>query len=130
MRAQEAKIVVLDDEKAIAELIKAILRSKGYPVSVAHCCDEAARIIRDSAGRESILLVTDVVMPDMSGPEFVASLRTQGFAIPVLYISGYVDMDNNTNAAELREGLLLTKPFGASELLEAVAQAFLRAGAA
>lgn len=125
MTAIHATVIVLDDEKTIAELIALILKLRGYSVYVADRCAEAEHFLR--ANRDGpALLITDVVMPDRNGPEFVEHLRSAGLEVPVLYMSGYADMgDGRTDDAFHTQGLL-RKPFAPQELLAAVERTLYR----
>jgi CheY-like chemotaxis protein len=116
------KVIVLDDEPLVAELIAAVLKTRGYPVLVADRCADAARFVREHNGAPA-LLITDVIMPEMTGPQFVQRLRDEGMRLPVLYISGYVETDP-AQAHEVHDRAnFLMKPFSAAELLQAVDEA-------
>jgi DNA-binding NtrC family response regulator len=113
---------VLDDEAVVGELVAAVLKSRGYPALVANCCADAERLIRERNGGPA-LLISDVMMPDMTGPEFVRKLREQGVRLPVIYISGYAGADPLANQEVCRQQYFLLKPFSAAELLEIVEEA-------
>jgi two-component system OmpR family response regulator len=113
------KVIVLDDEPLVGELIAAVLKTRGYPVLVADGCADAARFVREHNGAPA-LLITDVIMPEMTGPQFVQRLRDEGMRLPVLYISGHVETDP-AQAHEVYDGAnFLMKPFSAAELIAAV----------
>src|SRR3954464_3699303 len=71
------EILVVDDDPTVCKLMQRILENHGYYVSTAHCGTEALRIL-DKSGRDFRLLVTDVLMPDMSGPA-LARAAASGF---------------------------------------------------
>ena len=119
MEPCETTVVVLDDEAVVGELIAAGLKTRGYPVLVASRCADAEQLIRDHNGRPA-LLITDIIMPDMTGPELVHWLRDQGFRFPVLYISGYAEADPTKVHGACEQRHFLMKPFSAPELLQAV----------
>ena len=103
-------VLVVEDEQAVRKLIEQALRKYGYDVLEAADGEEALSICR--AHRLPIqLMITDVVMPHMSGPELVTQVGKRHPEMRVLYMSGYTD------DAVLRHGLLdasmsfLQKPF-------------------
>ena len=74
------------------------------------------------------LLITDVVMPKMSGLELVARLREGGVLTPTLFISGYTGDSSPLESPEAAGDMLLMKPFDRTQLLAAV-NAILSKGA-
>jgi FixJ family two-component response regulator len=64
-------------------------------------------------------LLTDVVMPEMSGPELAVELRAQHPQLPVLYMSGYTDDVLSTHELSQDATAFLRKPFGNAELIVA-----------
>ncbi|MFP5299505.1 MAG: ATP-binding protein, partial [Actinomycetota bacterium] len=107
-------VLVVEDEEAVADIVCRILQRKGYVVLRASSGPEAIRI---SEGHDVHLLITDVVMPIMSGKELAEVLQ-----LPTLFMSGYPDQ--NFSLEELgREGTtFLQKPFTQLELLQKVAE--------
>lgn len=83
-------ILVVEDEANIRRLVKKILERVGYKVLIASYGDEALRISRQHEGRID-LLVTDMVMPKMSGRVLADKFGQERAETPVLYMSGYSD---------------------------------------
>jgi two-component system, cell cycle sensor histidine kinase and response regulator CckA len=82
-------ILVVDDDASVRGVAHKILEKPGYAVIAADSVQEA---LRHAAGAARIdLLVTDVVMPDMTGPQLARRLREERPALKVLFISGYAD---------------------------------------
>ncbi len=112
-------ILVVEDEDLVREYIVSALQLEGYNVLAAADSLEALRICEGSQ-RPIHLLVTDVVMPRMSGGDLAEQARRTRQDLSVLYVSGYAP-----NAIE-RQGVLapnahfLEKPFGIDELVDAV----------
>ena len=80
-------VLVVEDEPQVRAIAVNMLRARGYCVLVAASSQEALEIAR--AQRDIDLMVTDVVMPNGSGPELVAQLRADYPTLPVLFVSGY-----------------------------------------
>jgi CheY-like chemotaxis protein len=114
-----ATILVVEDEAGIRALVRKILRRQGYEVLEAANGQDALALCRDHGPRVE-LLITDVLMPQMGGPELVERLKTQGHEMKVLYVSGYTD-DTSIYSGELPPGTaFLQKPFTLGSLLDKV----------
>lgn len=114
-------ILVVEDEPAVRELTSRILEGRGYDVVSA---DSGPAGIEACARDDTIdLVITDVVMPGMSGPEMAVEIGARKPELAVLYMSGYTD-DFVARAAIAEAGTpVLEKPFTADALLAAVDQA-------
>ncbi|MBI4676741.1 MAG: response regulator [Elusimicrobia bacterium] len=121
LKGSETILVVEDDEKVRA-LVKRILSSRGYLVLAAADGDEALRISAER--RDAIhLVITDVVMPRMSGADLAREIRKSRPMAKVLYLSGYTD-DVIAERGILKPGIrLLQKPFDADILCRRVREA-------
>jgi signal transduction histidine kinase/ActR/RegA family two-component response regulator len=114
-----ATILLVDDDATVRETCAAALRQFGHRVEVAETPAAALALARSDPGRFD-LLVTDVLMPDLTGPQLAAQVRASCPDVPVLFISGYPD-DALSAAAELPPGdRFLSKPFTPSKLGAAV----------
>lgn len=75
----------------------------------------------DAAEREPVhLIICDVHMPGLPGPELLGHLRRGGVDAPVLFISGYLEVDTVDRALDVPQASFLPKPFTAEELFTAV----------
>jgi signal transduction histidine kinase len=83
-------ILVVEDEEKVRNLVSVVLKDQGYTVLESRDAEEAARLCREYAGPLHLLL-TDVVMPGMSGPELALQLCPLRPEMKVLYMSGYAD---------------------------------------
>jgi len=114
-----ARILVVDDDPNIADLLRIHLNSGGYDVRVANDAIAAGYMVLDEAPD---LLICDVNMPHMDGFEFVAALKADSTLpyIPVIFLTSSEDGD--LRGKELGAVAYLLKPVRAEKLLEVVAQ--------
>jgi two-component system cell cycle sensor histidine kinase/response regulator CckA len=119
LAAQREAILVVEDQRGVRQLATRILTRHGYKVLEAADATEAIRIAEDSA-HVLDLVISDVVMPTMGGPELVARLRTLRPTAKVLYMSGYTGDDLSRRIGQESSTAMLEKPFSASALLRAV----------
>jgi signal transduction histidine kinase/ActR/RegA family two-component response regulator len=121
-RRGEGTILVAEDEPVVAELVQELLNRQGYRVRRACNGREALELAR-AEGFEFDLLLTDVIMPGMSGPELVRQLTRERPELPVLFLSGYTDDALSDHGFRMEEVDLLRKPFAPDELLARVERA-------
>jgi CheY-like chemotaxis protein len=118
-RAGTETVLLVEDNDSVRELAAKALRRRGYVVYEARGGDEAIEWSR-SSGVIPHLLVTDVVMPGISGPNLAATLLQLHPGLRVLYMSGYTD-DATAVHGNFWGGVpLLQKPFTPGVLAESV----------
>jgi CheY-like chemotaxis protein len=104
-------ILLVEDQPEVGHFIRDVLLGLGYRVLNAADGREAGEIARE-AGYAIDLLLTDVVMPGMSGPRLAAQLKAEAPAMKVLYISGYPDDEVAPQVRLGTDAPYLQKPFG------------------
>lgn len=110
-------ILLVEDDPAVREFARTTLERYGFYVLTANGPEDALRIAHDF--REHIaLLLTDVVMPNMQGPELAEEVRRMRPEVRVLFMSGYA-ADSMTHET-LKDAALLQKPFPPAVLTRAV----------
>jgi len=115
-------ILVVEDEKAVRNLIKEILSSNGYAVLAAGSGKEAVEIAAGHGLDGVDLLLTDVAMPGMNGPELANRLKALRPALKVAYMSGYSESDALKN--DTASGIpFIPKPFSPDLLSQRVLEA-------
>jgi CheY-like chemotaxis protein len=108
------RVLVVEDRTIVRELAHDILADAGFEVVSAGSGAEALAI----AGAECFdLLLTDVVMPQMSGPELAVRLRGRQAGLPVLYMSGYIGDILDAGTLGEPATAFLCKPFASAELV-------------
>jgi signal transduction histidine kinase/ActR/RegA family two-component response regulator len=116
--AGRARILVVDDEEQVRRLTARLLRRKGYVVLEAELPQLALRVLEQETAPIDLLL-TDVVMPEMSGVQLAAAARSKQPSLAVLFMSGYEPgLLTDIDAREV-----LQKPFTPAQLARAVAAA-------
>ncbi|NUP06238.1 MAG: PAS domain S-box protein [Polyangiaceae bacterium] len=119
-------VLLVDDQRSIRELIEQSLTERGYRVLSAAGAAEAL-LMAEQHGSTIDLLLSDVMMPKMRGPELTARVRVLLPDLPVLYMSGFTGdalVDAGVDAADLIE-----KPFAPDELVRRVAETLGRSTA-
>ncbi|BCS35142.1 hypothetical protein TBR22_A43680 [Luteitalea sp. TBR-22] len=115
------RILLVEDEPAVLDLMRRTLESYGYTVLHASTPDRAIKALQEQGDRVDLLL-TDVVMPVMNGRELAAQLRRRDPSMRVLYMSGY-SSDVVTERGLLPADVsLITKPFSPTALAARVRQ--------
>jgi CheY-like chemotaxis protein len=111
-------ILVVDDAEPIRKMVCSMLSFSGYNCLEAADGHEALAILRDSSGSVNLVL-TDIVMPGMGGPELARHLAELRPELPIVFMSGYSD-DPVVRMLEHSPALFLPKPFTAAALTEKV----------
>jgi len=113
-------ILVLEDDISVRHISIRVLRGLGYQVIEAANGDDAQRLIKESIGRQIDLLLTDLVMPQMSGRSFADWLRKVSPHTKVLFVSGYLS-ESLHPGEKVGDGMFfLPKPFDPEQLAQTV----------
>lgn len=117
---QKGRVLVIDDDRSIRELLSLHLANRGYDVAVAEDAIVGGRL---ALAAKPQLIIVDANMPYLDGPDFVAALRSdpQTSDIPVVFLTS--DESVADRAEKLGAFACLTKPIMADRLLEVVARA-------
>ncbi len=114
-----ATILVVDDDHGVLGLLDQTLRSAGYHVLLADGGWSAIQTYEKNEEPVDLLL-TDVIMPDLTGPVVAERLRARQPDLPVLFISGFHDADLVQRFVLKKGFTLLPKPFTVDGLLRVV----------
>ncbi|HEX7083249.1 MAG TPA: response regulator transcription factor [Gaiellaceae bacterium] len=112
-----ARVLVVDDEQNIAELVATALRYEGFDVATAGSGRAALTRVRERAPQ---LMVLDVMLPDVDGFEVQRRLRADGLAVPVLFLTARDSVEDRVRGLTLGGDDYLTKPFSIDELVARV----------
>jgi two-component system cell cycle sensor histidine kinase/response regulator CckA len=108
-------VLVVEDDRAVRDIITHVLSSHGYRVTVASHGAEALALV--DAGAVVDLVVSDVMMPEMSGPALVEALLQRHPQMGVLFLSGYTEDATALNGVRPASIAFLQKPFSFTALL-------------
>jgi two-component system, OmpR family, response regulator len=125
--AGEARLLVVDDEEIILELLSGSLRLAGFEVMTAASGMEALRVA--AASRPDLILL-DVMMPDGDGFEVVRRMRSSGPDVPVIFLSARDGVRERVAGLALGGDDYVTKPFSLDEVLERIRAVLRRTGRA
>ncbi len=119
----QGTILLVEDEEAVRAFGARALRSRGYTVLEAGSGVEALELVEEH-GDEIVMVVSDVVMPEMDGPTLFTELRKRGRMYQFVFASGYAEeaFKKNLPEAEQEEFAFLPKPYSLKQLIEAVKQ--------
>jgi two-component system, cell cycle sensor histidine kinase and response regulator CckA len=118
-------ILLIEDEQAVRTVATRVLKNSGYFV-LAACNGEEALVLADQADGSIDMVLTDVIMPDMAGPEVVERLIKRWPSLKVLYMSGYAQGDKARAQILDPDTSFLQKPFSADNLVRTVREVFDR----
>jgi two-component system, cell cycle sensor histidine kinase and response regulator CckA len=119
----QGTILLVEDEEAVRAFGARALRSRGYTVLEAGSGVEALEQV-DAHGDEIVMVVSDVVMPEMDGPTLFIELKKRGRNYRFVFASGYAEeaFKKNLPEAEQEAFMFLPKPYSLKQLIEAVKQ--------
>lgn len=115
------RVLVVDDEKGIADSLTVILTFGGFECAAAYNGEDAMRLV---ASFKPDLVISDVIMPGLSGVDLASELRMAQPSIPIILLSGNAATEELLTNADERIGsaLVLPKPYSPRELVKLVGQ--------
>jgi two-component system, OmpR family, response regulator len=125
--ADEARLLVVDDEETILGLLAGSLRFAGFEVATAASGAEA---LRAAAASRPDLVLLDVTMPDGDGFEVVRRMRACGPDVPVIFLTARDAVQDRVTGLALGGDDYVTKPFSLEEVLERIRAVLRRTGRA
>ena len=118
---QSEVVLIVEDEEGVRNLASEFMKSAGYSVLTATDGKQAVAVAELAPGKIHVL-VTDVVMPAMRGPELSKRLKARYPDLKVIYMSGYLEYSRDAEEF-LEEGFFLQKPFSRETLVSKVREA-------
>jgi two-component system, OmpR family, response regulator len=117
MREDPTRVLVVDDEPNITELVSLGLRYEGFDVSSAHDGRGALRTVRELKPE---LVILDVTMPDIDGLEVVRRMRAENIWIPVMFLTARDAVEDKIAGLTVGGDDYIAKPFSLDELVARV----------
>ncbi len=114
-----AKILVVDDENEALTAIEAVLSSEGHETILV---EDGIRALEAVGNHSPDLIVCDIEMPKLKGFDVLTELRKdpETSKIPIIFLTGRIDITALVKSMELNVNDFLTKPFSSQELISAV----------
>jgi len=116
-----ARVHVVDDDASFRTAIERRLRNAGYEVAIYPSAQDLLDRLPDESESGCILL--DVRIPGLSGPELQDRLGKLGSTLPIVFLTGYADVQTTVRAIKAGAEDFLTKPVSSADLLAAVERA-------
>jgi two-component system, OmpR family, response regulator len=126
-RTPEARLLVVDDEPSIVELLSASLRFAGFEVVTALNGDTA---VRAAVRHRPDLVLLDVMLPDVDGFVVLRRLREAYRPIPVIFLTARDDQEDKVSGLTIGGDDYVTKPFSLEEVVARIRAVLRRAGSA
>lgn len=121
----EMKILIVEDEKLLADSLGVLLRGKGFEVEVAYDGETGAEYAELGVYD---LLILDVMMPNLDGYQVARRVRAKRCAMPILMLTAKSDIEDKVRGLNAGADYYLTKPFDTRELLACVNALLRRQG--
>ena len=116
MSNNKYKILIVEDDRGIANFVQTVLETNGYQVIGADRCSQGILVF---SSHVPDLVILDLGLPDMDGEEFIRQIRIIS-SVPILVLSARTEERDKVSALDLGANDYITKPFGTAELLARV----------
>lgn len=123
MADSEVVVFVIDDDSSVRKSLSRVLREASYSIEA---FANPKEYLKREPYKGSGCIVLDVRMPQMSGLELQQYLQKSGFDLPIVFITGFVDIPATVSAMKKGAVDFLVKPFRSKDLLRAVSEAIKR----
>ena len=107
-------IAIVDDDEAVREATKTLVRSLGYKASTFGSANE---FLKSEQFSNTSCIITDLQMPGLSGLDLQDRLIARGHRIPIIFVTAYPDYTARTRAMNAGAVCFLSKPYDADQLL-------------
>jgi two-component system, cell cycle sensor histidine kinase and response regulator CckA len=121
-------VLVVEDEPQVRVIAARALASAGFEVVQAANGALGLALLKEQSGAFEVL-VTDVVMPELNGPDLAREARRLDQNLGLVFMSGFPEAMHDGHASDFAGAAFLAKPFSAGELVEAVRECIQRRGA-
>lgn len=112
--SEKIRVLVVDDEESITNLIAMALRYEGWDVETASTGPEAIEKLRSFSPDVAVL---DIMLPDLDGIQVLSRFRSEGYLLPVLFLTALDSVDDRVNGLTAGGDDYVVKPFSLEELI-------------
>jgi two-component system cell cycle sensor histidine kinase/response regulator CckA len=120
LKGNQERILLIEDERSVREFTTRALERHGYQVFIAKTADEAFHLFTQHCP-DIHLVLSDVVLPDLSGIQLIQKMQEQHAGLKVLLTSGYTDSKSQWSVIQEKKIPFLQKPYTLIDLLETIA---------
>lgn len=123
--SRDIQILLVEDDDRLRQLSRRFLEGRGWSILEAPDSESGLRIL-DEAERDPDVVITDVVLPGGTGPEWIAQARLRHPEISVLFVSGYGPPEADEAPSLLERGRWLQKPYTFERLIREIEDLLIR----
>jgi CheY-like chemotaxis protein len=120
--ADTVRVLVVDDEPAVRDVLREALEAEGCEVLVAESGEKALNIYDSRKGKLDVI-ITDIGMPEMSGWELAREIRKRSETIPLAIVSGWADAISCEARLAIKADWVVSKPFDIAAIAEIAREA-------
>jgi DNA-binding NtrC family response regulator len=121
LRSMRTKVLIVEDDNAMAQMCAKLIRRRGHTVLIAGSCHDALAVVREL--RDIDVVISDVQMPQMSGVQLLARLHALDATLPVILMTGYAHVLGPDQALALGAADYILKPFEPEILISSLERA-------
>ena len=121
MATKKKKLLFVDDDEIFVNITKPSLQKAGFSVVTAYSGKEA---LKKASKSDFDLIILDINMPDIMGDEVAKKIREKKIEVPIIMVTGYVDLQQSIDTLNLGVHEILLKPLSVSELIQSINQVF------
>lgn len=114
---EKKRVLIVDDDKDIVSIVKAILSGRGWDIEAAYSGQEALEAV---TSQKPDIILLDIMMPEMNGIEVLKRLKKIDADARIIMITAFGDVESYLDSMELGAYEYINKPFETDELLEMI----------
>jgi len=116
-----AKILIIDDNEAVAEYFSELLKSNGFNTTVFNCSEKALAYCKSNLHRYQ-LVISDIRMPNINGDQLAKEILRLNPNMPIILCSGYMDHISRKQLLDIGIKDFMEKPINSSKLLTTIGE--------
>lgn len=128
--APAVRVLIVDEEERLTEVLTLALEFEGWQVSVARTGRDAVAAVSEAGDSAPDVILLDVDLPDTDGRDVAATLRARGVTTPIVFLTGRATLEDRLAGFQAGADDYITKPFGLEEVVERLDPIIRRIGRA